>query len=228
MTEKPKLKAINASLFAIGCDGKKTPLCDVTLSPFHQSKEHVYASGVVLDSSESVLGIITVEKVPIDDWPQEQVGRPKQTEKHIRVLLMWALHMGRLGRKHGLADNAVADSLNEKKRKLYSEGAKVRNVRVKMAKDLKIDLHNVILLSDLGKGPDAAVLILKPIWNRIDGKSFEVSGKGYLWSDQIKDEYHKLTSGLITIGAKEGTGNFTDAKSSAKGGPIIIASFKPG
>ena len=219
MAGKPKLKAMAGFLAVLGSDETYQPVGQTTLHPIHDDGTAVWASGAILDGNGGVVATVNLNGVPIADWPQAKaVGAPKKEEKHLQVLLAWALHMGRLGNK-GRADEAVAKIFN------YSEPRKIRGLRNAQERSLGVDLDGAVILTS-ASAIEAALLLDKLVCMDDEGGGVTVYGIGRMWSDGPKIPFFSdLSSFRLDVPAADAE-KIRSVQS--KGGPVIISIIRPG
>ena len=157
-------------------------------------------------------------------------GRPSAKDKHLAVLLAWALKFGELGgkRKAGAADKATAEQFSF----LTSDGEgnekTVRDIRGKQATKLGLDLDkdtvHIIDDSAAGEGPPVcSILIEKPTIYETDGGGLEILGANAIaWAAEMGAHVKRLPAVRLVI-PSDGP-----AAWKARGGPKIISIIRPG
>ena len=66
-------------------------------------------AGALLDRAGNRIGKVEIDGFPLGDFPPPKgAGRPAAVDKHLAVLLAWALKCAELGGKMGEADNQTA------------------------------------------------------------------------------------------------------------------------
>lgn len=182
MQKKPN--PLEAAFTSFGVPG--LPDIDGGKVPFHVlhvDGNRAFLAGVLLDHSGKRIGKVEIEGFPAGYLPASKpVGAPRKDEKHLAVLLAWALKSAELGGKMGEADQQIAALFD------YSAADKVRKIRNPLAGKLKIDLEKDLLWiiddSSPGGGPPAcSVLVQKPTIYERPGGGFEILGIGDLWAE---------------------------------------------
>lgn len=223
MPGKFKLKAL-AGMLSVKSGDEELGSWPLNLIPTYENGKSVWASGQVVDPLRGPVMTVNVSGVSIDDWPKTRSpGRPSAEEKHLAVLLAWALEAAKLGGKATLADDETAKLFD------YSEGKKVRDIRIKLAKSFGIDLDNdALYVTDRTLDGDrlmASVLIARPTYYRIDPKGLEVLGNGIAWHENLNCQILRGAMRVV-VPELESTSGIDHIIS--KKGPIIVSVIRPG
>ena len=173
------------------------------------------------------VGMVTIDGFPLGELAAAKgPGRPRADEKHMAVLLAWALKCAELGGKMGEADSQTADQFN------YSSGDKIRKIRnplaVKIGLDLDKDALYIIDDSAASSGPPVcSVLIEKPTIYETPGGGLEILGaKAVAWAEGMGERVSCLPATRICTDKAEPGEGFAEWK--ARGGPKIISIIRPG
>lgn len=181
-----------------------------------------WIAGALRDDAGKRIG-----KVEIDGFPLEQIGgakrpgRPAADEKHLAVLLAWALKYWELGGKRGEADDQVAAAFD------YSGREKIRNIRNKLAKELGLDLDNGLFQiagdpDPANSPPNCSVLIQKPTAYQTPAGGAQILGIGSIWTEGSGYSVaHDHAVEILTPSNKV-------LELIVNGGPIIISVIRPG
>jgi hypothetical protein len=200
----------------------------------HREGQTGLISGAWLNPAGQLIAQLSMRGFPLGDLQDPKgPGRPCANEKHLAVLLAWALKFGELGgkRKAGEADRATAERFAY----LTSDGAAnektVRDIRVKQAKKIDLDLDKDALWiadsSNLGEGPPAcSVLIEKPTFYQTQSGGVEILGLGAVWTEGLGARVAKRCPIKIEIDETSPSLEFEALK--ARGGPKIISVIRPG
>ena len=198
----------------------------VDFVPFKMRDGLVSVIGALFDENGSDLHAeLTLRDIPISSWPNSNpAGRPKETEKHLAVLLAWCLEVNKQGGKYGLADDAIVDLFG------YSGPEKIRKIRNNMAAELRADIgkdsKQIFHYIDEARefNGNFAALIRNPVWYK-DDDGFSVLGHGYLWGD---GQGMRVRHGKSRV---QCTGIFREIDLDdmrKKRGPVIFTVFRPG
>ena len=234
--KKFKLKPLSAVLSVQTPEHGELARWNTTLTPLHAQDGAVTAAAALLGADGRLFATGTVSGIPLADWPKSKPpGAPKKEEKHLQVLLSWAVHMARFYRDRrpdnaGRADDAVAAVVVLEKgvsKPLYSEGGKVRGIRGVQAEKLGLNLAEILIghIHPESNFQEVCVFFADPAWYRNDDGSITVSGKGYAWNERTR--VGVSSERIIFQGTEDGTFKEFDRRK-AKGGPVIIALSKPG
>jgi len=173
------------------------------------------------------VGMVTIDGFPLGEVATAKgPGRPPANEKHLAVLLAWALKCAELGGKMGEADDQTA-ALFE-----YSGGDKIRKIRnplaAKIGLDLDKDTVNIIDDSGASEGPPVcSILIEKPTIYEMPGGGLEILGaKVIAWTAGMGEQVKRLPAMRIVMDKAEPGDGLAALK--ARKGPKIISIIRPG
>ena len=202
-----------------------TAIGKTTLHVLHNDGKSALLAGVLLDQSGRRIGWVTIDGFPAGDLPASKpAGRPKSTEKHMAVLLAWALKCAELGGKMGEADDQTAGLFD------YSEGKKVRDIRNPLAAKIGLDLdkgafHIASTFSEAGP-PPCSVLIERPTFYPTATGGLEILGFGVAWVEGMGERV--ISRRAVRVEVEEVNSDFDLATFKEKRGPIIISVIRPG
>jgi hypothetical protein len=201
-------------------------LGSVDFKILHREGQAGLISGALLSRDGQLIGKVSISGFPLGALPDAKgPGRPRADEKHLAVLLAWALKCAELGGKMGESDEQTAALFK------YSAGDKVRKIRNPLAAKIGLDLDKDALWitdnSNSGEGaPACSVLIEKPTFYQTQSGAVEIVGLADIWADGwgervakrrvIKFEIDEISPSLEFEALKE------------RGGPKIISIIRPG
>ena len=192
-------------------------------------------AGPLLDRAGKRIGKVEIDGFPLGELSiPKGAGRPPADDKHLAVLLAWAQKVGELGgeRKAGAADEETAKRFTYLTKDGDANIKTVRDIRVKQAKKLGIDLDRdtayVINNAASGKGPPAcSIFIEKPTIYETLGGGLEILGaKAIAWAQEMGARVERLPGIRITINEFQPGEEMSAWKSSR--GPKIISIIRPG
>lgn len=195
-----------------------------------------WIAGVLRDATGQSFGRVQIFGFSLGELSNDRKGpgRPAAGEKHLAVLLAWALKFGELGgkRKAGAADNATARRFAYLTKEGEPNTKSVRDIRVKQSEKLGLDLASgiahVIDQSSPGEGPPAcSILIEKPTIYEIHGGGIEILGaSAIVWAEGMGAQVKRLPAVRLVIEDYESGDGLSAWK--AQGGPKIISIIRPG
>lgn len=215
-----KTNPLAAVFETLGADGAKHRVGTVDFKVLHAPSGLI--SGALLSPEGVLLGQVSMAGFDLAVFEHKKVGRPRADEKRLAVLLAWALKCCELGDKRTEADNQTAQFFN------YSEGSKVRNIRVPLARDLGLDVKcGIASINDDSSDapPPCSVLIRRPTYYQSEDKA-EIVGIGDLWTASLGCSVASGVEVQFEIPNVENSDAFAKMKQS--GGPIIISVLRPG
>lgn len=184
-------------------------------------------AGALRGASGQRVGMVTIDGFPLGKVAQAKgPGRPKADEKHLAVLLAWALKCAELGGKKGEADDQTAALF------WYSSGDKIRKIRNPLAAKIGLDPDNDLLSiiddSAGGEGPPVcSILIEKPTIYELPGGGLEILGASAVaWADGMGARVSRLPAMRIVMDKSEPGEGWAEFK--ARKGPKIISIIRPG
>jgi hypothetical protein len=220
-----KKNPLAVEFYSIGAAGKPDQrLARANLKVLHP--ESGWVAGPLLNESGQ-----WIAKLEIDGFPQSLLapetrpGRPRKDEKHLAVLLAWALKCWELGEKRTEADRQIAELFN------YSEGGKVRKIRQGLSEEHGINFDQCFVVirdprlrRDGLDGPAMSALILEPTYRQTSTGGAEIIGAGTVWQSSFGECVS--SNKVIKVDMPEVDGSFDALKE--RGGPIILLYFWPG
>ncbi len=140
--------------------------------------------GAIVDDARRLVGDIKINNFPLSSLQVSRpVGRPRQDDVKLAVLLVWALHNAATGGGHrGDADAATADELH------YAGEREVKRIRNPLLKKYVADARGLFFFhvdgeTACGDYPQrTATLIPKPDVSRTTTGEVVVSGKCVYWA----------------------------------------------
>lgn len=215
-----KKNPLAATFEALGDDGVSRQFGTVDFQVLHAPSGLI--SGALLSPDGALLGQVSITGFDLSAFEQKKAGRPRADEKRLAVLLAWALKYGELSDKRTEADNQTAEWFK------YSEGSKVRRIRIDLAKSIGLDLECCIasINDDTSNGPPpCSVLIRRPTYYQSEGRA-EILGIGDLWTASFGCRVQSGKVFKVEIPSVDNSDAFT--KMRQNGGPIIISVLRPG
>lgn len=194
-----------------------------------------WIAGVLLDATGQDVGKVEIEGFPLGEILSiKGPGRPPANEKHLAVLLAWALKVGELGgkQKAGKADQLTAERFAYLNDEGEGNAKTVRDIRRKQAARLGLDLDkdaaHIIDDSADGEGPPVcSILIEMPTFYETPGGGLEIlCAKAIVWGAEMGAHVKCLPAMRIVMDiAEPGDGL---AAWRVRGGPKIISIIRPG
>ena len=181
------------------------------------------------------VGMVTIDGFPLGELAAAKgPGRPPANEKHLAVLLAWALKNSELGgkKKAGEADRLTAERFAYLNGEGEGNAKTVRDIRAKLAArfglDLDKDAFHMIDDSAAGEGPPVcSILIEKPTIYEMPGGGLEILGaKAIGWEAEMGAHVKFLPAIRIVADITEPGDGLAALK--ARGGPKIISIIRPG
>lgn len=202
-------------------------LGSVDFKILHREGQTGLISGALLNKAGRRIGQVSIDGFPLGAVPDTKgPGRPRADEKHLAVLLAWALQCAENKGKAGLSDDQTATLFN------YSGGDKIRKIRNPLAAKIKLDLekdaHCIIDDSTGGEGPPTcSILIEKPSVYEMPDGGLEILGvKAIAWERGMGARIASLPAVRIALGEFEPGDGLAELK--ARRGPKIISIIRPG
>jgi hypothetical protein len=202
-------------------------LGSVDFKILHREGQTGLISGALLNKAGRCIGQVSIDGFPLGALPDTKgPGRPRADEKHLAVLLAWALKCAELGGKMSESDEQTAALFK------YSAGEKVRKIRNPLAAKIKLDLekdaHSMIDDSTAGEGPPAcSILIENPtVYETPDGGLEILGSKAIAWEPGMGERVASLPAVRIVLGEFEQGDGLAELK--ARRGPKIISIIRPG
>jgi hypothetical protein len=184
-------------------------------------------AGALRGTTGQRVGMVTIDGFPLGEVATAKgPGRPPADEKHLAVLLAWALKCAELGGKMGEADDQTAALFD------YSGGDKIRKIRNPLAAKIGLDLDKDTLYiiddSAADEGPPVcSILIEKPTIYETPGSGLEILGaKAIAWGAEMCAHVKCLPAVRIVIDIAEPGDGLAAWK--ARRGPKIISIIRPG
>jgi len=233
--EAGRKNPLAAELSLIGPEGAPNHfLGSVDFKILHREGQTGLISGALLGRDGQLIGQVSIGGFPLGALPDAKgPGRPRADEKHLAVLLVWALKYGELGGKGkaGEADSLTAKQFAYLTRDRTANEKTVRDIRAKQAKKIGLDLDKDALWIDdkstAGKGPPAcSILIEKPTFYQTQSGGVEILGLGTVWAEGWGARVAKRRAIKIEIDEPAPSLEFEALK--ARGGPKIISVIRPG
>lgn len=221
---KKKQNPMEAAISLIGGNGEgEIPIGKTVFHVVHSDEKLAWIHGKILNESGAIIGSVSIDGIPLDHLPSAKAGRPKEEEKHLAVLLAWALNSARFGGKFTVADEKTAEYFN------YSESKKIRDIRNRLAKQYGIDLDKHTLHITDDKSPtreaEASIFITKPTYYLDEFSGLLILGKGFAWHEKLKSN---VLQGVMRVEVP-----VIDSSTDIEGlmsnrGPVIISVIRPG
>lgn len=199
-------------------------------------RESGWIAGVLRDATSQSVGRVQIFGFPIDEIlnAKKGPGRPSAEDKHLAVLLAWALRFGELGgkRKAGAADKATAERFAYRTKEREANIKTVRDIRVKQATKFGLDLDSGVAhfidQSSPGEGlPACSILIEKPTIYETPGGGLEILGASAIaWAEEMGVHVARLPAVRLVIEEFEPDDGLAAWK--AQRGPKIISIIRPG
>lgn len=190
-------------------------------------KESGWIAGVLLNAAGQRVGKVSIDGLPLHQFEVTKgPGRPSAKDKHLAVLLAWALKCAELGGKMGEADNQTATLFK------YSDGDKIRKIRNPLAAKIGLDLdkdaaHITENSADCDGPPVCSILIEKPTIYETNSGGLEILGASAIaWAAEMGERVKRLPAVRIVIEDFEPMDDAVEWK--ARKGPKIISIIRPG